>query len=130
MPLFQITLLTQSHLPASKHQFLDDTKIKISSKKWCLLSGKWLHVSKVILQSGIFFYYFYDILFYILGSIGLVHWVEPITWLRHGVCNLICLILNVMWWLVECLWCNFEILMKYFFLHSWSNFLQKENYLK
>ena len=33
-------------------------------KNWCLLSGKWLRgvrVSKMIWQSGIFYYYFYDI---------------------------------------------------------------------
>ena len=36
MPLCQIIWLTRSHLPASKHQFIDDTKIKISSKNWYL----------------------------------------------------------------------------------------------
>ena len=60
MPLCQIILLTQSHMPASKHQFLDDTKIKISYKNWCLLAGIWLRVNKIIWQNGIFFN-FYDI---------------------------------------------------------------------
>ena len=55
MPLCQIIWLTQSHLPASKHKFLDDTKIKISSKNWY-----WLRVSQMIWQSRIY-YYFYDI---------------------------------------------------------------------
>ena len=51
-----------NHLASrTKHQFLDDTKIKILSKNWCWLAGIWLHVSKIIWQSGIF-YYFYDIL--------------------------------------------------------------------
>ena len=60
MPLCQIFLLAQSHMPANQHQFLDDTKIKTSLKKWCLLAGKWLRVSKMIWQNGIF-YYFFDI---------------------------------------------------------------------
>ena len=60
MPLCKIFLLTQSHLPASQHQFLDDTKIKLSSKNWRWLAGKWLCVSKKILQSDNF-YYFYAI---------------------------------------------------------------------
>ena len=60
MPLCQIFLLAQSHLPANQHQFLDDTKIKISSKNWCWLAGKWLRASWNIWQSGIY-YYFYDV---------------------------------------------------------------------
>ena len=71
-------------MPASKHQLLDDTKIKISSKNWCWLAGIWLCVSKKILQSGIF-YYFYAIYFNILISIGLVHGVEPIARFGHSV---------------------------------------------
>ena len=55
MPLCKIFLHTQSHLPASQHQFLDVTKIKISSKNWCWLAGKWLHVCKKILKSGIIY---------------------------------------------------------------------------
>ena len=43
MPLCQIIWLTKSHLPASKHQFLDDTKMKISSKKLVLVG--WLMAS-------------------------------------------------------------------------------------
>ena len=33
MPLCQIFWFARSHLPANQHQFLDDKKIKISSKK-------------------------------------------------------------------------------------------------
>ena len=52
----KIFLSTRSHMPANQHQFLDDIFIFVSSKNWCWLAGKWLHVSKKILQSGIFFY--------------------------------------------------------------------------
>ena len=34
------------------------------------------------------------IYFNILGSIGLVYWVEPIAWLRHGLVCYICLYLT------------------------------------
>ena len=37
MPLCQIFQFAWSHLPADQHQFLDNTKIKISSKNWCWL---------------------------------------------------------------------------------------------
>ena len=37
-----------------------------------MLAGKWLLVSKMIWQTGIFLLFFYDIYFNILGSIGLV----------------------------------------------------------
>ena len=36
----------------------------------------------------VFIFIFFMIYFNILGSIGLVHWVEPITRLRHGVYSL------------------------------------------
>ena len=78
MPLCKIFLLTRSHMPANQHQFLDDIFIFVSSKNWCMLAGKWLHVSKKIQQSGIFFIIFM-LYFNILGSIGLVHLVEPIA---------------------------------------------------
>ena len=71
MPLCQIIWLTQSHLPASKHQFLDDTKIKISSKNWCLLATKWLRVSKKIFK--VVFFIIFMLYFNILSSKVLVH---------------------------------------------------------
>ena len=85
MPLCKIILLTQSHMPANQHQFLDDIFIFVSSKNWCLLAGKWLHVSKNILQSGNFFFIIFMQYFYILSTIGLVHWVEPIARFRRIV---------------------------------------------
>ena len=64
MPLCKINLLPEQWLPASKHQFLDDTKIKISSKNWCWLAGIWLHVSQMIRQSGIYYYFLWYILIF------------------------------------------------------------------
>ena len=69
---------------ALAHHFLDEIFIFVSSTNWCLLAGKWLRVSKMIWQSGIHFNIFM-IHFNILGSIGLVHLVEPIARLRHSV---------------------------------------------
>ena len=71
-------------MPANQHQFLDDIFIFVSSKNWCWLAGKWLCARKKIWQSGIFFIIFM-INFNILNSLGLVHLVEPINRLRHGV---------------------------------------------
>ena len=60
-------------MPANQHQFLDNIFIFVSSKNWCLLAGKWLRVSKKILQSSSIFYIFFVLYFNILSSIGLVH---------------------------------------------------------
>ena len=49
MPLCKIFLHTQSHLPASQHQFLDDTKIKISSKNWRWLAD--ISLSKYVVSN-------------------------------------------------------------------------------
>ena len=69
MPLCQIFLLAQSHLPANQHQFLDENKI---FKKFC---ASWLVNGFV--QAGIFgkvaFFIIFMIYFNILNSLGLVH---------------------------------------------------------
>ena len=87
MLLCQIVLLAQSHLPASKHQFLNDTKIKISSKNWCSMAGKWLcaRIFGKVAFSIIFIIYSN-----ILKSKVLVHWIEPTARFRHGVCTALC----------------------------------------
>ena len=71
MPLCKIFLRTRSHLPASRHQFLDDTKIKISSKNWCFMYARRFY--------KVAFFIIFMLYFNILSSKGLVHWVEPIT---------------------------------------------------
>ena len=53
---------TLQNLPASKHQFLDDIFIFLSSKNWCLIAGKWLHVRQMIWQSGICLMIYFNIL--------------------------------------------------------------------
>ena len=62
----QIIWSIWSHLPASMHQYLDDTKIQLSSKNWCWLVGIWLCVSYLIWQSGIFYYFYVIEIFSIL----------------------------------------------------------------
>ena len=71
MPLCQIILLTRSHMPTSKHQFLDDTKVKISSKNWRFLAGIWRFVYARLFGKEAFIIIFM-IYFNILGSKVLV----------------------------------------------------------
>ena len=62
MPFRQIILIAEKKLAASQDQFLDDAKLKISSKNWCCwLPGNFFSAIKMIWQGGIF-YYFYDII--------------------------------------------------------------------
>ena len=77
MPLCKIFLCTRSHLPASQHQFLDDTKIKITSKNWCWLAGKCFMYARRFCKVA--FFIIFMIYFNILGSKVLVHWIEPIA---------------------------------------------------
>ena len=64
-------------------QFLDDTKLKISSKNWCWQAGNFF------LQAGIFgkvaFCIIFIIYFNILMSKVLVHWIDPTARFRCGV---------------------------------------------
>ena len=67
-------LVTRSHLPANQHQFLDDIFNFVSSKNWCLLAGKWLRVSKNILQSGNFYYFCAIFLYSEHNRVGSLSW--------------------------------------------------------
>ena len=70
MQLCQIILLTRRHMPASKYQFLDDTKIKKYHLKigsgWLASqeAGIRLCVSQMIWQSGIFLLFLWYILIF------------------------------------------------------------------
>ena len=124
MPSCKIFLLTPSHMPTNQHQFLDDIFIFVTCKNWCLLAGKWLHVSKKILQ----LWYFFIMLCYILIFWAQKGWfIELNLWLGSEV---------VCWWRVfsRCLsrylffsegsyWLsknlsNKQVLLHYFFIYS------------